>query len=226
MESKKENFSELHEEIMMLKPIFIKSVTAAINKEVKGGDLDDYLIVWKQLQNIAAPVIKDILETNFPDAIVSIAQSKSTYPDVKLEIDSFKIAIDIKSNESSKEPWFDIARLDTIINSRLKKFDEEYELVVKYDSKSKKLIKIFFDTLRATVGLKKECYGVKYRPYDGKLRPKTWGEFENNIIHWNTKEEFLQGIENSRKFRWKTLVKEYVNSLTSKEKTEFKRIFK
>lgn len=220
------NFLELHKKIMSLKQVFIDNVTEAINNEIGDGDLDDYSIVWNQLQKIASPEIKRILEKNLERAKIIIAKSKSTYPDVRMEWSGFKIAIDIKSNESSKDPWYDIARLDTIIETRINKFDEEYELVVKYDSETKKLIKMFFELLRDTVGIRGECKGVKYRPYDGKLRPKTWKDFDEGITYWETKEQFLQGIENSKKYRWKELAKVHSKTLTKNEKKEFREIFK
>ena len=196
---KKEEFFKLQEKILSLRTEIINSVTRAIKAEVGEGDLDCYLIVWNQLQNIASPVIEKILKRAFHGAKISLAKSKSTYPDIKMEWRDFKIAIDIKSNESSKEPWYDIARLDTIIKSRLEKYDEEYELVVKYDSKTKKLLKMFFEILRDTVGIRKDCEGVKYRPYDGKLRPKNWGDFNERKTYWPTKEIFLLGIERSKR---------------------------
>jgi hypothetical protein len=225
VESREQKFKKLHKRIMNLKSNFIKGVTSAIKKEAGKGGLHDYLIVWKQLQGIASPIIKDILEKKFPGSKITITTSKSAYPDIKMEWEGFTLAIDIKSNESSKNPWYDIARLDTVIKKRITKFDEEYDLVVKYDSTTKKLIKIFFEPLRETVGLRKECTGVKYRPYDGKLRPKTWDEFENGTVYWKSKEEFLQGITNSQRNRWKILAKEWAGKLCVREKEDFRKIF-
>ena len=219
-------FQKIDKKIMSLKDIFIQKVTEAIKKEVKDGNLDDYLIVWNQLQKIASPVIAKILKSKFKGCKITIAKSKSTYPDIKMEWSGFKIAIDIKSNESSKDPWYDIARIDTVIETRINKYDEEYDLVVKYDSVTRKLLKIFFEPMRHTVGIRKECNGVKYRPYDGKLRPKTWEEFDKGIIYWRTKEDFLKGIKNSQIHRWKCLAKKHVKHLTEDEKAEFRDIYK
>ncbi|MGI0141246.1 MAG: hypothetical protein ACREBF_01165 [Candidatus Micrarchaeales archaeon] len=225
MPNSKENFLQLHKVILSLRRQIINEVTLAIAKKVSGGQLDDYQIVWNQLQIIATPVIKNVLKRKFKGAIFIEAKSKSTYPDLRMEWQGFKVAIDIKSNESSKDPWYDIARLDTIIETRINQYDEEYEVVIKYDSKTKKLIKIFFDTLRDTVGIRKECNGVKYRPYDGKLRPKTWKEFDENINYWKTKEEFLKGIENSKKHRWKESAKQQLKHLSKEEKKEFRDLY-
>lgn len=211
--------------MLSLRDQIIKQVTKAIKDNVGDNELDDYLIVWKQLQGIASPIIKRILEKNFNGAKITIAQSKSTYPDIKMEWGDFKIAIDVKSNESSKEPWYDIARLETIVSSRINKYDEEYDVVIKYDSKTKKLLKIYFETLRDTVGLNKKCGGVKYRPYDGKVRPKNWDEFENGTTYWKTKEAFLIGIAKSIKYRQHELTKEYIKKLSPEEKKEFRDLF-
>ena len=188
-----------------LEPILVSEVTRAINYKLRECKLDDYMIVWKQFQNIAVQTITTILENNFVGCKIILPKTKSVYPDIKLEVDGSIFAFDIKSNESQKEPWFDMARLDTLIAGRLNKH-EEWELVIKYDSKTKKLIQIYFGLFREIVGRRNDCNGVKYRPYDGKLRPKSWSDFENRIIYWNSKEEFLHGIENSQKQRWKKLI--------------------
>ena len=201
-------FNQIHKKVIFLRSLIIKKVTEAIKREIgKGGTLNDYKIVWNQLQDIASSQIGKILLKNFPKCKITITKSKSTYPDIKMEYNGFIIAIDIKTSESAKDPWYDIARLDTIIKSRIDKYDEEYELVVKYDSKTKKFIKMFFETLRDTVGLNPKSEGVKFRPYDGKLRPKTWAEFDSKKTYWKTKTKFLYGIEKSRKYRWRELLK-------------------
>lgn len=218
----------LKKEILDLGPLIIEKVQTAINQEVSsnGGNLDHYEIVWRQLQNIANREIKKLLEEQFPKCKITIPTSKSTYPDLKFEIENYIFAIDIKSNESQKNPWYDIARLDTIISERIEKYDEEYELVVKYDSETKQLLNLYFEYLRCTVGKNGKSGGVKYRPYDGKLRPKTWEDFDNNICYWNSKEEFLEGIKKSQIYRWKVLISETLLKILNKEeKEEFKKLF-
>ena len=84
---------------------------------------------------------------------------------------------------------------------------------------------MFFDTLPATVGFNKKCKGVKFRPYDGKLRPKSWEEFDKGIIYWKTKADFLKGIETSKKYRWLLLTKEHSKQLSDEEKKEFRDLY-
>jgi hypothetical protein len=75
-------------------------------------------------------------------------------------------------------------------------------------------------------GIRSECNGVKYRPYDGKLRPKDWTDFESNKTYWPTKEKFLEGIKNSQKHRWKVLIKDTLIPILNKEdKKDFSNLF-
>ncbi len=221
-----ENLAQFHHKLLSLKPQIIKEVTNAINKAVKkSGNLQNYKIVWNQLESLASPEIEKILKSNFSNCKIIFAKSKSAYPDIRVEFKELRIAIDIKSNESSKNPWFDIARLDTIIEKRINKYDEEYELIVKYDSESGQFIKMFFETLKDAVGINTKCDGVKFRPYDGKLRPKSWADFDSGKSYWQTKERFLDGIKKSKKYRWKELMRNLAKTLSREEKEEFKALF-
>lgn len=217
----------MHNKIVSLGPKIIAVAKEAIVSNLgKDGNLDNYKIVWNQLERLVCPKIKVFLESIFKNGKIILAKSKSAYPDILIEIDDFKFAIDLKSNESSKDPWYDIARLDTIEERRLNVYDEEYELVIKYDSNTGKLVDIFFATLRETVGIRLECNGVKYRIYDGKIRPKSWDDFSNGKIYWKTKEQFLEGINRSKKCRLKEIMKEHAKSLNISEKKEYIELFK
>lgn len=221
------NVEKIITQINGLSRVIIYNVTRAINAKIKEvGTLDDYEIVWKQLQTIASKVIKIILEKEFPGCKITIAKSKSTYPDVKMEYGGYIFAFDIKSNETQKEPWYDMARIDTIIEKRIDVYDEEWELVLRYDSVSKKFIKSYFSLFRKAVGKNDETRGIKFRPYDGKVRPKSWDDFDKNIVYWKTKEEYMEGIRKSQVKRWERLIRTVlVPILDVKEKVKFKSLF-
>ena len=198
----------------------------AIATSFDGIKLENYQIAWKNLQDIAVKAIVKILKEEFDDINIIIPKCKSTYPDIKFENEDGIFAIDIKSNESLKNPWFDMARLDTIIEERLSKYNEEWEIVIKYNSETKKFIEAYFLLFREAVGIREECNGVKYRPYDGKLRPKSWDDFDNNVICWKNKKDFIKGISNSIKHRWRENIKKHlIPKLTKSEKIEFKKLF-
>jgi hypothetical protein len=206
------------QEIINVVDIKLKAITSGT---------EDYITAWKTLQDIAAIEIIKVLKRILPqDSIISSPTSKSTYPDIKIINSEGNFAIDIKANESSKDPWFDMARLDTMIDERINKYVEEWELVIKYNSTTGVFICCYFNLFREVVGIRTECNGIKYRPYDGKVRPKTWADFTNNKIYWNTKEEFINGIELSLKHRWKENIKAHlIPKLNEEEKNEFKKLF-
>jgi len=190
------------------------------------NELDNYQIAWKQIQDIVADETINFLYSKLKHSKFSCPKVKSVYPDVKIENKEGLFAIDIKVGEDGTNPGFDIARLDTIIDCRISKYKEEWELIVRYDKKNNKFITTYFNLLREVVGLRKECNGIKYRPYDGRIRPKTWKDFDNNKIYWNTREEFLIGVENSQLNRWEKNIKQHlVPLLDSKKKQKFINLF-
>ncbi len=218
--------SDVIKKINDLSETFVNKVTDAINEALKKSGMDHYEIVWKQFQTIAAEEIRKILEKNFPGCELTIPKSKSTYPDIKMSFEENLYAVDIKCNEMQKNCWFDMARIDTIMEKRIKVYAEEWELVIKYDSESKKFLKAYFNLFRDVVGIRKECNGIKYRPYSGHVRPKDWNDFETNKTYWPTKEKFIEGILKSQKHRWKVLIRDtLLKILDEDEKKEFKKLF-
>ena len=152
-----ESINGVIQKINGLRSRFVGEVMDAINSE---GELDGYHTVWKQFEDVAVETIRKILEEELHGCKITVQKSKSVYPDVKLEVGGGVFAIDVKSNESQKNPWFDMARLDTIIPKRIEKFDEEWEFVIKYDSKEKKLLRTYFNLFREVAGKTED--GVKY----------------------------------------------------------------
>jgi len=207
-----------------LKPTIIRVVSSKL-AQIKEGT-QDVAIAWKKMQDVAAKEIISLISEHLPDSEITFPTSKSTYPDIKIVNSEGQFAIDIKVNEDSKQPWFDMARLDTMLADRLEKYIEEWEFVIRFNSTNGQFIKAYFFLFREVVGIRNECAGVKYRPYDGKVRPKSWDDFDNEVVYWESKEKFLQGINNSIKHRWKTNIKNHlVPKLSSEEKKDFKKLF-
>jgi hypothetical protein len=202
----------------------VEVVNSKLKKLTSGTE--DYITAWKKLQDVAVEEMIVVLQRILPDSVISSPTSKSTYPDIKISNEEGTFAIDIKANESSKDPWFDMARLDTMLEERISKYIEEWEMVLKYDSTNGKFVCCYFNLFREVVGIREECSGIKYRPYDGKVRPKSWADFTSNKIYWDTKEKFLEGIERSLKHRWKENIKAHlVPKLSEEEKEDFKKLF-
>jgi hypothetical protein len=207
-----------------LKGEILKLVNPKLSQNKEGTK--DVAIAWKKMQDVAAEEIIKLLLVHLPESNITSPVAKSTYPDIKIVNAEGQFAIDIKVNEDSKDPWFDMARLDTMMDDRLGKYVEEWEFVIRFDSSNGKFIKAYFNLFREVVGIRKECDGIKYRPYDGKVRPKTWADFDNEVIYWDSKEKFIEGIEKSLKHRWKlNIINHLVPKLSDDEKSEFKKLF-
>lgn len=206
-----------------LKTQILDTVTTSLHEV---AELDSYEIAWKQMQDIAAKEIENIIKQNIPNCKIIIPKSKSTYPDVKIIVSDKQYAIDIKCAEKQKDPWFDMARMDTFIESRYNIYDEEWELLLQYDSQTKKFIKAYFGLFHEFVGKHSRVNGIKFRPYDGKIRPKTWSDFDDNVIYWQTKDDFLTGLKTSQIARWKSNISKYLIPLLSdEERNQFSDLF-
>ncbi len=210
--------------INKLKPEIIKVVGARLSSMT--GGTHDIATAWKQMQDAACEEIIKLLQPHLPGSTITSPKTKSTYPDIKISNKEGLFAIDLKANEDTKDPWFDMARLDTFVKRRIEKYVEEWELVVKYRTSDGKFIQAYFELFRDAAGIRTECNGVKFRPKDGNIRPKTWADFDSGKTHWDTKEKFLAGIESSLKHRWKiNIIKHLVPILSKEEIDEFKKLF-
>jgi hypothetical protein len=175
---------------------------------------NEYITVWKEYEDQGCQLFLEYLENNIEFSFVK-AKSKSVYPEVTIIFDGKKYAFDVKVSIDSQDPQYDIARLDTF-EERIKKYDEEYEIVIKYNI-NYGVVNIYIEKVKDVIGFHKKSKGVRYRPYDGKIRPKTWNEFEQNKTHFNTTEELLLGIKKSKIHRNKTLVETWKKEFSNEE---------
>lgn len=199
---------------------FIKEHKTNIIEFIRNGLIDNgqnnenYIVVWKEYEEQACKLfleyLKDKININF-----IIAKSKSVYPEIIIFYDNKKYAFDIKTSVDVENPKYDIARIDTFEN-RMKKYQEEFEIVIKYNVVSG-VVDIFIEKLKDIIGYNEKSKGVKYRPYDGKIRPKTWDDFEKNKTYFNSHEDLLIGIKNSKINRNKVLFETWKKEFSSED---------
>lgn len=202
----------------------IKSISQALTSVKK--EKFDYKSSGLIFEVTAQDALIGLLSKIFPKGNIRKAKGKNEYPDVSLETGDGKYAIDIKASAGDKDPEFDIARIDTMMNTRINVFKEEWEIVIKYEKKSGKLIDVFFMLQREIVGVHKLSGGIKYRLYDGKVRPKSWKDFDGNKIYWATKEDFIKGIKISFDYRWTALISNHlVPNINDEEKARYTKLF-
>lgn len=166
--------------------------------------------VWESFEEVVIPIVVKFLTSaplNISANNLKQATSKSTYPDLKVLYQGRLYAIDVKSGEDKREPWYDIGRLDTYEEKHLQKYAGEYSVVIKWAGRPvSTVLNVFIEPTYQTVGFKAACNGVYYRPYDGKLRPKGWADFEQGKTYWQDKDHFLRGLAASVAYRQRSLI--------------------
>ena len=161
--------------------------------------------IWEHFEDVINPIIIAFLikpPLSIPRKDIIIAKSKSVYPDLKVSFKGKVFAIDVKSGEDSRNPWYDMGRLDTFEEKHLEKYSKEYYVTVRWKGRDPSIVlDVFIEPMYYSVGYREEYNGVLYRPYDGKIRPKSWEDFESGYSHWNNIDEFLDGLNNAKVHR-------------------------
>lgn len=205
-------------------PKLKKDILAAFNKSQSQAG---FRSIWEHFEDIINPVLIDFLTKpplSIPRADIIEASSKSVYPDLKVKYKNKIYALDVKSGEDVINPWYDIGRLDTYEEKHLQKYAAEYCITVKWQGRPQsKVIDVFIEPTYKSVGYRTESKGVLYRPYDGKLRPKSWADFESGKSYWKDIEHFKQGLEASKNFRRISLIAEWYKEMNEAEKLKLKK---
>lgn len=197
-------------------PTLKNSILKAFNKyESKGG----YKVVWEEFEDVIHVPLTQFLNSNFSRLTIIKAKTKSVFPDWRVIYDNSNFAIDVKSGEDKMDPWYDMGRLDTFEEKHIKHYKQEYYITVKWKKEKKKIkvIDIYIEPFYKSVGYDAKSKGVKFRPYDGKLRPKSWNDFATGKGYWKTKVDFLRGLSLSKKYRRSKFLSEWAKDMTSDE---------
>jgi hypothetical protein len=149
---------------------------------------------------------------------------KSSYPDIEMNYKGGRFAIDVKSGEIkdgkiSGSPAFDMGRLDSYADERLAKFIAEYSVTIMWSGREdSKVFNVFIEPSYQSVGRARKTGGVAFQLYSGKIRPKSWKEFDEGKNKWNTKAEFLKGLTDSRDWRRISFITMYYKELNAAHK--------
>lgn len=199
------------------------------------GVQSGYRSAWEDFEQVINPIIIEFLQKpplgiteKCPPRSKSKklncykeAQGKSSYPDLKIIFNGKLYAIDVKSGEAGKkEPWYDMGRIDSYIQKRINQFEAEYCITVKWrylgakafkrmqdvEAGALEVVDVFIEPSYKSVGISSRTQGILYRPYDGKIRPKSWADFEAMSSYWTDKEHFLRGLAVSQIHRWQTYI--------------------
>ncbi len=101
-----------------------KMMTCFAVDGVSGG----FRSVWESFKDVVNAVLIDFM-TEPPLELagerIKIAKSKSVYPDLEITMPDGLYAIDVKSGEEGRDPWYDIGRLDTYETKHFAKYKGE-----------------------------------------------------------------------------------------------------
>ena len=191
----------------------------------------NYKVVWDEFEAIIEPLLIEHLVSvvpGFDPKEITKSASKSTYPDYKVIYGGQQYAIDIKSGEDKIDPWYDMGRLDTYEKDHLVKYASEYYITIKYNQGPDGIgvTDIFIEPAHASVGINPKSGGIKYRPYDGKIRPKSWDDFDNGTIYWPDANTFKTGLEKSRIFRQLEYIKQWYSTMDDTTRSEVKKLIR
>lgn len=184
--------------------------------------------VWEHFEDVINPILIQFL-TNPPLSIarsdIKEATTKSKYPDLEVKFRNDKYAIDVKSGEFHRNPWYDIGRLATYEEKRLSKYKDEYSVVVRWRGRNPvEVVDVFIEPTYKTVGYRAISNGVLYRPYDGKVRPKPWSDFEAGTSYWKNKEHFKIGLTSSLNYWRMSYIAEWYKEMDEAQQQAVKRI--
>lgn len=185
-----------------------------------------FRIVWQHFEDIINPILVEFFQQpplNIATHHIFATKSKSVYPDLKVKYKDKNYAVDVKSGEDKINPWYDIGRLDTYEEKHLEVYAAEYCITVKWSGRPvSKVLDVYIEPTYKSVGYKASYNGVLYRPYDGKLRPKSWSDFEAGKSYWQSIEHFKQGLYAAKKHRRVALMTEWYRAMDYEERSSFR----
>lgn len=205
-------------------PVLRAELLDALNSAPAGGQ---FRIVWEPWEQVVCSTITGFLGKDplrLPSGAITQTQLKSVYPDLSLVCDSRCYAIDIKSAEDAKDPGYDIGRLDTYASERLDKYEEEYSVTVRWRNRSSpKVVQVYIERTYWSVGrMKNGC--VKYREYDGKVRPKSWADFDSERVYWLTKADFRKALVIARDLRAAKKIRKWYAAMDMDGRKKIRRL--
>lgn len=202
---------------------FEKYILKNLPKKVEEAKLNDYTTFGKNVEKPLSDVIEDYLKLKKVECTFKRAKKKNSFPDLEVIMKKETFAFEHKAAESSSVDN-DLGTLNAFPKKIKKYGDNIYYFFVKY-SKAKAgegivIDNIYIDKVYRFIGKMdvKDKLILKYRKKDGNLRPKTWSDFDNNIVYFNTLEEFKSAIKPTVEYRACELVIQHMKDLTDDDK--------
>jgi hypothetical protein len=169
----------------------------------------------KFFEDVGIEIVEDILKSN---GYTIIPTPRNQYPEVKFTDGKSLYAIDIKTARACSDPQFDLCYLSLYEEMNYKAYDEEWVLIVKYDSNktiNTSLVDCYFEKLHNVAALQKtRQYAGRVLSKGGhelKIRPLSWQKIHDRNFDITDKEKFLELIK-------------YTQEIVSNDPEKFKKM--
>lgn len=191
-------------------------------QKIADAGYSNYEIFGKEVEGSISDTIEEYLTLNGITFIPRRAKNKNTFPDLEVEINGTKYALEHKAGiHSNKGDIDDTAANDMgTINAYPKKIrnynDNMFCTFVKYsvlDDDTIDIEDIFFDKIYTFIGKRADGDYLSYREKDGNLRPKKWEDMSNGITYFATLDEFRDALNTTALYRSERIAIKHIDNL-------------
>jgi hypothetical protein len=146
---------------------------------------------------------------------------------MKVRFQGKDYAIDMKSGEDGRNPWYDMGRLDTFEEKHLQKYNYEYYISVRWKNHVKpEVVNVYIEPAYQSVGYHKPSGGILFRPYDGKIRPKCWQDFDSGKSYWVDKKSFISGFVLAKNYRRMMYMADWYKEMNEDQRKKIAQAFR
>ena len=192
-------------------------------QKILDGGYNSYEIFGKEAETPISDVIEEYLTLSGVNYTPRRARTKNDFPDLEVEIDGIKYALEHKSGacnikgEIKHTAANDMGTINVYPNKIRKYGDNIYCIFVKYTVLQDDTIRIediYFDKIYVFIGLGTGFANqLQYREKDGNLRPKKWSDMANNTTYFSTMAAFQEALIATARYRSERIALKHIDAL-------------
>ena len=196
---------------------------AYLPQKIVDGNYNSYEIFGKEAETPISDTIEEYLQICGISYIPKRAKTKNDFPDLEVEINGIKYALEHKSGACNIKGEIKNSAANDMgtINAYPEKIkyygDNIYCTFVKYSVLSDNTIQIediYFDKIYTFIGRGTGFdTQLQYREKDGNLRPKNWSDMGNNTSYFPNQDLFQSALLETAKFRSERIAIKHIDTL-------------
>lgn len=192
-------------------------------QKIVDGGYNNYEIFGKEAETPISDTIEEYFISKGIEYIPHRALTKNDFPDLEVEIDGIKYALEHKAGncnikgQNKSSAANDMGTINAYPEKIGKYGDNMYCTFVKYSVLQDNTIQIediYFDKIYTFIGNGTGFENqLQYREKDGNLRPKKWSDMTNGIIYFPTMESFIEALDATNRYRSEKIVIKHLDNL-------------